>query len=528
MATIWQWLTGSGRVAPARVPTDTVIPLYRFDDTMPFASLAFDYNMYFEDVLDAEKLAGALWKLLERPGWRKLGARLRKNAKGKLEYHVPAQYTKQRPPIKFSSVKHDFSVADHPVHNLVRKSNGTLQTFSTETPFRDLLDLKDTPRVLADWLYTDTPQLGLHVVTFTDATFVTLSWGHTLLDAMGRRALLDAWVAVLDGRDDDVLEFFGYDSDPLDTLGAPVPPSSKDERVESDNEPVIEEFVMKKHLLTGLSKLHFIFNFIWEAVFHPKESPRMICMPGAYLARLRQEAHADLDTAPAHLLTYDTQTLKPFISDGDILISWTIRLLTAANPALHSTTRPLLILNVLGLRALINTPAAGYPAIIPKDKVYIHNVAGAAFTLFPRADDILTQPLGHVAARIRKDLSAQSTRAQVEAGQRIARENPNPLYGSGRMGLSAFSNWAKAKLYNVDFSAAIIEEHAVMDPKSSRGKPVFIQPDGTISNGFSIRGSGNCIGTDHNGDVWISVMLRKGFIGNLEEEIERLRMAVQG
>jgi hypothetical protein len=35
--------------------------------------------MIFDDVLDADKLSGALWKLLDRPGWKKLGARLRLN-----------------------------------------------------------------------------------------------------------------------------------------------------------------------------------------------------------------------------------------------------------------------------------------------------------------------------------------------------------------------------------------------------------------------------------------------------------------
>lgn len=564
MATLWKWFFG-GPVTPERVPTDTVIPLFRFDDTMPNRSLAFEYTMQFEDVLDAEKIATALRKLLEKPGWRKLGARLRQNDKGKLEYHIPAQYTKQRPPIAFSKVQHDFALSDHPLSKIVPRPNGTLQAFDTATPLREHLDLRDNTRYLADWLYTDKPQLGLHIVNFTDATFVTLTWGHTLLDAMGRSVLLSAWVAMLEGREDDVPEFMGYDTNPLDALGAPVSPASGLEGAREA--PVIEDFVMKDKLLQGLGKLHFIFNFIWEVIFHASESPRMICMPGSYFARLRQEAYSDLASAPPDLLTYNTNPPTPngphtpFLSDGDILLAWTLRLLTASNPTLHSYPRPLLAMNVLGLRSPTSTPSAGYPALMPREKAYIHNCVTASFTLFPRADDVLTRPLGHVAARIRKDLREQSTRAQLEAGQRLARETPQPLFGSGAMGITAFSNWSKARLFDVDFSAAVVGDAdagagagadavAVGDvhpsvtstaaaaaaaaaatgsseKMSKRGKPIFIQTDSTTAKGFTIRGSGNCVGVDHDGNIWFGVMLRSQFAQNLDAQVEALRMAAQ-
>ena len=44
--------------------------------------------MRFDDVLDSQKLVDSLWKLLEKPGWNKVGARLRLNTtNGRLEYH---------------------------------------------------------------------------------------------------------------------------------------------------------------------------------------------------------------------------------------------------------------------------------------------------------------------------------------------------------------------------------------------------------------------------------------------------------
>jgi hypothetical protein len=68
-------------MAPEHVPTDEIIPLFPHDDTVSNRAIALDFTMVFDNVLDAEKLSGALWKLLERPGWRKLGARLRLNVR---------------------------------------------------------------------------------------------------------------------------------------------------------------------------------------------------------------------------------------------------------------------------------------------------------------------------------------------------------------------------------------------------------------------------------------------------------------
>lgn len=70
-----------------------------------------------------------------------------------------------------------------------------------------LLYKPDSPRKFEDWIYTDRPQLDLHVLTFRDATLVKLVWLHTLMDALARASLLKAWTAVLRGREDEVPPF---------------------------------------------------------------------------------------------------------------------------------------------------------------------------------------------------------------------------------------------------------------------------------------------------------------------------------
>lgn len=68
-----------GPAAPARVPTDKVIPLHFWDDSPLYRRIAL-YNLkVFDDVLDPEMLRSSLEALVSQDTWRKLGGRLRKN-----------------------------------------------------------------------------------------------------------------------------------------------------------------------------------------------------------------------------------------------------------------------------------------------------------------------------------------------------------------------------------------------------------------------------------------------------------------
>lgn len=68
-----------GLAAPARVPTDRVIPLHFWDESPLYRRIAL-YNLkVFDDVLDPEKLRGSLETLVSQNTWRKLGGRLRKD-----------------------------------------------------------------------------------------------------------------------------------------------------------------------------------------------------------------------------------------------------------------------------------------------------------------------------------------------------------------------------------------------------------------------------------------------------------------
>ncbi|KAH7401364.1 hypothetical protein BKA66DRAFT_406177 [Pyrenochaeta sp. MPI-SDFR-AT-0127] len=520
MASLLKWWFASSKpTTPERIPTDTVIPLNRYDDSRANRNISIGFTMQFDSVLDAERLSSALWTLLERPGWRKLGARLRLNESDKLEYHIPAQYTKDRPPINYTHESHDMSLSQHPIGAKFPRANGSLQVIGDLEPLRDITIPKNNTTVLADWIYTDKAQLGLHIVNFTDATLVTLTWMHTLLDAMGRHALLKAWTAVLDGREDDVPEFWGYDFDPLEKLGAPGVRQAAS-ATESAKE---DEFVLKDQQVKGWNLYKFIFNHKCESFFYPNEETRILVMPASYFATLKKRALQDLESADTSLLTMsfkDPKNPKPFISDGDILCAWLTRLMASSNPSILASpgSRTIHILNAFGMRDLLSNTA---PQLIPRGTAYIGNCVSAMHT-FLSQQDFLSLPLGHLAAHFRRDLVLQGTRAQVEANQALAKANGGQqiLYGDGDMAMMVFSNWLKAKFFDTDFSPAIVKDGG---KGAGKGKPVYIHVHGTIGKGAAVRGTGSCVGKDAEGNLWLGAVLRKECVEGFVKAVEGMR-----
>jgi hypothetical protein len=73
--------TDSPGLIDADQSIDKIVPLHYFDD----APLWRAFNLYslfvFDDVLDAEKLRSSLERLINKDGWWKLGARLRRNVR---------------------------------------------------------------------------------------------------------------------------------------------------------------------------------------------------------------------------------------------------------------------------------------------------------------------------------------------------------------------------------------------------------------------------------------------------------------
>jgi hypothetical protein len=62
-------------------PTDRVIPLHFFESSALVQGNNMAVSLVFDDVLDPEVLRRSLEDLVRRPGWERLGGRLRKNVR---------------------------------------------------------------------------------------------------------------------------------------------------------------------------------------------------------------------------------------------------------------------------------------------------------------------------------------------------------------------------------------------------------------------------------------------------------------
>ena len=76
-------LLGLAKPVPSSVSSDQssdqVLPLHWFEDGFMWKKVIVYTLLVFDDALDPEKLRDALTKLIQRDGYKKLGARLRKN-----------------------------------------------------------------------------------------------------------------------------------------------------------------------------------------------------------------------------------------------------------------------------------------------------------------------------------------------------------------------------------------------------------------------------------------------------------------
>jgi hypothetical protein len=182
---------------------------------------------------------------MELGDWRKLGARVRQDGNlllssaefiyqnkhsvsqnlGKLEYHVLAAFDAKRPGFAYTHVKHNMSTEKHLLASRIPRPTNQPSVYTDLNTLADLAHRSDAPEKLDDFLCSDEPQLSLHIVSFEDATIVSISWLHTFLDATAMVAVLNAWVLVLNGCEAEVPPICNFDTDHLASLGiAPTEP----------------------------------------------------------------------------------------------------------------------------------------------------------------------------------------------------------------------------------------------------------------------------------------------------------------
>ncbi|KAL2192814.1 hypothetical protein P885DRAFT_81827 [Corynascus similis CBS 632.67] len=476
------------RTAPQRVPTDQVVPVGFFDDTIIFRTFVLYTLFVFDDVLDVQKLHSSLERVVARPGWNKLGARLRRNDRGELEHHIPASFSQDRPAVGFDYKDlSDLAKEDHPVASRIPRppQNGRPAVVGNPDDLSDLVYGPDVPRRLDDYLYADRPQIGMRIVSFKNATVVVVHWIHLTCDAMAKKALLEAWMLMLRGKEDEIPEPLAPDNYVLENIGKnPTKPHALADRRMS------------------------MFGIVWWALRNayrllicPKEH-RMVCMPAAYLARLREKALAELKAQAVAA----GQKEEPFLSEGDVLLAWITRLAMAKLPKNSKST-------IAVQQAYQWRPAL--KDLVPANKPFLSNCVGFLTTLLP-AKDALQKPLSCLASHIRRSIVEQGSREQIEAYGSLIRLQPRdrapPLFGNSSMQLLMFSNWKKIDIFGVDLSAAAAK---VRDTPLVPSYVQSIQSPYNFNDGFII------VGKDAGGNYWFSAYRVKGLWEMMDKEMAK-------
>lgn len=393
---------------------------------------------------------------------------------------MPVEFTEQRLGLTYTHVDYAINAANHPLASKLPKASLQPAIVCDPDEFHDLIRSKDSPTSMGEYLNRDIPQLGLYIITFKDKTLVTLYWPHTLMDAMGKKALLNAWTLILQGRDDEVVPPHGDGSDPLVDLG------------KNTTEP--HGLTSQRLSMFGLAK-YGIRNI---SDFFRTQENRMVCIPGSFIASLRAKAIEELTSAGID---------QPFLTEGDVLCALWTRVAISHLP--HEAQRLVVLNNAYSLRTALEVD------LLPKGTPYVSNAIGFIHVLL-NTQEIFKKPLSYVAFAIRSAIRQLGTRAQVEAFASLWRESSAklpPLFGSSRMHMITYSNWSKARLYELDFSTATVKPGG---GNKKPGFPTYIQNNQfgpVLPNAFPI------IGKDNDGNFWLSGYMNKGQWEKIGEQL---------
>ncbi|KAF7516713.1 hypothetical protein PCG10_001980 [Penicillium crustosum] len=464
------------------IPGDRVVPLHLFEDSLLVQGNNMAVSLVFDAVLDPERLRESLEGLVKQEGWQRLGGRLRKNASGKIEWHIPAKFSAERPAISFAHVDHGIPAASHPAASRIPKPQDRPCVVGDPDDLEGLAwEPGYKPNGINDYLTSDLPVLGLRVNSFTDTTVVVLQWQHVAFDALGMQYVVEGWSSMLWGKAAEVLIPCGLDSDPFHSLA-------------QGSRPATEKHVLTDRRVGLAGLLRWGLGYGVDMLVRAKEN-RMVCIPETYWRPQWEKAFEELRT---EAIANGEDASKVFLTENDVLTAWILRCVVAASIAMS-----------------LRKSFEGDLLPASTENPYVGNAFGWANVLVT-AGDVACKPLSWLAQQVRRAINEQGTRAQHEAYYAMVRTSgtglPIVVFGDGGMAQVGFSNWSKAGLFNLDFSPA--RQGPRNDSLPCR--PSYVQENhGPVkpADGFFI------LGKDDKGNYWTSACKVKGQWTKFEEQL---------
>ncbi|EPQ52427.1 hypothetical protein GLOTRDRAFT_140191 [Gloeophyllum trabeum ATCC 11539] len=484
---------------------DEVIPVFAMDNFKFAQAFTGSYKFVINGSIDVSVLTTALDRLLAMGHWRKMGARIRKNAQGQLEWHIPRPFTPERPAYRLTSATYaspsaaglHIPAATHDAPSIQPDLGPTRLFLHASTPMT--MDEFTDPA-------HDRPCFNIHVTHFRDGSVACLgiTFPHIFCDGIGIAQMLWTWLSLMRDPNAPVPALMGFDKDPFAALeaqydfsaespaAAPAAPPGRTKAQEW------EDILYEMRLQEEFEK-------------HPKET-RTVYLPGAMVQQMRREAIAELRQRKAA-----GEDVPDFLSENDIVIAWWIKVVFG-EPTPEDEKKPLIALVGSSLRKRL-------PEVFPPNSAYVHN-ATLAFASAPvPVAAVAHLSVASLAAASRAALLAQQ-RDRATLQRAVAQKLWSNRVGNAPVAAAAHgtwhftTTWTDARCLEWDFAPAArggeIRDGAPGSVRAFSG--------GLVLNGpFPARGLLTVLARDKDGGYWLQPCLRREDWSS--RTMERLRQA---
>ncbi|KAF8656069.1 hypothetical protein AX16_002769 [Volvariella volvacea WC 439] len=472
-------------------PSYDVVPLTPLDSSSLTRPFVTSFYLCVDGSLDEAKLRAAMEDLVTKK-WRALGARLVSNAEaGQLEYCIPETFDDQNPPFTFTLRKHDSPI------NSKWKLPQAGQDQVTLHPGSIIDIFEGTPQGRDVSFYFTTPPppiLDVRVISFNDATLLTITLPHAFNDAYGAYHILKAWATCVNEGVDAVPDIPHYHNplgplgDPKSTAPMPDPPKGWSLLAENGMQTFLE------HTQRELSA-------------QPIETENYLHLPKSFFQQLHSDAQAEADKDTSEI----EERLR--ISPNDAIVAWLAKAIYASRP-LDEKNTPVTIVFPVDLRHRL---PARYPNF---DQVpYIHNaVIGVSVDPTLTVEMVRYMSVGGIAKLVRRTVERLN---DTEAFERhidwVVRNDAKiavPFRPDGL--LSVFPSWHKFPFASLSFHGALRTTLNVTSALSGGVLRLFAN----ISSPTPLRRYATMQCGDGEGGIWVYMTMakeewKKGVLGGL-------------
>lgn len=399
--------------------------------------------------------------------------------------------------MRYTHEAFDMSIDSHPLAKRIPRmtENPSIQPGAQE--FKEFAVTRDDPVNGSDLFKGDKPQMSLRIVSFSDATLVSLVWLHSAMDAGGFQAMLENWSLVMAGREAEVLPVLGARDGTVYAIAKP--PAG----VEAEPE---EELHIAPRRINGFGLILFGLRFLWDLVWQGACQSKCIFLPKHAVKKLMRQALEEIT------ITAPPGDEKPFVSEGDVLAAWTTRLIASSEPQ----QRPVTTLTTMNLRYRIRS-------LMQTSGVHVQNLSIAAYTFL--SSGMARGPVGPIALANREHLEAQTTEPQLGAFMRTLiaekeKRDTTLLFGEPNMLLVLISNWTKAGIMQAaDFGPAVIRRGEGTETRTNKPGTMIQMSPSTMKQSMMTRNVMVVKGKDHEGNYWLEGSLLPRTWDKVQEEL---------